>query len=390
MKSISRSRVLDTRNLIPGLLSLLVQVAALVAVLQIIGSGQFFVAVEGEPFPAPNLSHCNNSEECCTRTFRSGPTKKFEFQSELPMRVRPAAHLVDAAYVAKIQKAYALMRSLPNDDGRSFLNQAYLHCVYCDNHLYFPGREYPLEIHSSWLFFPWHRLYLYFHERILAKLLDDDTFALPYWNWDNQSQNPPLANIIPEIYAANKSIDDNRDWNSRNENSSLTNLNALYDPNRNECALRPHIVDFHNENPSESGCPNKTAEFQRTENAHLIYTQVVATPVTPSLFFGQPYRFGDFGAVGGGTVEYTPHGPVHRWTNIKEMGTFKLSAKDPIFFAHHANVDRLWTLWYDLPGGNRKDLTDPDFLETEFTFYDENGDTVSASIAQSLEIDKLR
>ena len=27
------------------------------------------------------------------------------------------------------------------------------------------------------------RFYLYFHERILGKLIGDDTFALPFWNW---------------------------------------------------------------------------------------------------------------------------------------------------------------------------------------------------------------
>jgi polyphenol oxidase len=60
-----------------------------------------------------------------------------------------------------------------------------------------------LEIHFGWLFFAWHRFF-YFHEHILAKLLDDDTFALPFWNWDNQSTNPPLANVLPYAFANKK------------------------------------------------------------------------------------------------------------------------------------------------------------------------------------------
>lgn len=46
----------------------------------------------------------------------------------------------------------------------------------------FPDVE--LQVHSSWLFFPFHRWYLYFFERILGKLIDDESFAIPFWNWD--------------------------------------------------------------------------------------------------------------------------------------------------------------------------------------------------------------
>lgn len=120
------------------------------------------------PFPAPNLQNCRSSEGCCTPAL-SDRSKEFEFPgTNLQLRVRPAAHLVDDAYIAKYQKATELMRALPDTDGRSFLNQYKLHCAYCDNNLYFNAGEngdqasYPLEIHRSWLFFPWHR-YFYQH-----------------------------------------------------------------------------------------------------------------------------------------------------------------------------------------------------------------------------------
>jgi hypothetical protein len=48
-----------------------------------------------------------------------------------------------------------------------------VHCAYC-NELYqysFNGSPYPLQVHGSWFFLPWHRLYLHFHERILISLL---------------------------------------------------------------------------------------------------------------------------------------------------------------------------------------------------------------------------
>ncbi|KAJ6314309.1 hypothetical protein OIU78_017890 [Salix suchowensis] len=57
------------------------------------------------------------------------------------MRMRRAAHLVDSAYVAKYAKAIAMMKSLPDDDPRSFKNQANVHCAYCDDSIYTSMKE---------------------------------------------------------------------------------------------------------------------------------------------------------------------------------------------------------------------------------------------------------
>lgn len=120
-----------------------------------------------------------------------------------------------------------------------------------------------------------------------------------------------------------------------------------------------------------------------------MYVNMVAGGVTPLAFHGRPYRLGDQGGGGRGSIEGTPHGLVHAWVNTKRVA-FKDSASDPIFFAHHANVDRLWSLWKTLPGTARHDISDPDYLNTQFTFYDEDGALVTVSVAQALQIDQLR
>lgn len=349
--------------------------------LAIIGIITLVQTVEGKPFPAPDLKLCNYTvrsfEGCCTLPVRLGSLKKFDFQPQLPMRVRPAAHLIDDAYIAKYQRAVEIMRALPDTDGRSYLAQYRLHCAYCNNHLYYEGREHPLEIHQNWLFLPWHRLYLYFHERILAKLIGDDEFAIPYWAWDNQSPIPPFPGEIPKAFAHEWSLSPN----------AINKTSSLYDPDRNSCSKNPQIVEFQN----FTACPlpqNKSAV--REQNAQLMWTQAVSVSVTPLIMAGAPYRFGDDGGMGMGGIEGRPHGPVHVWTNTKDMGTFKDSAADPIFFSHHANIDRLWEAWKTLPGKYRKDVTDPDYLNTAFTFYDEDGDQVSVTVAQALDLDLLR
>ena len=339
--------------------------------------------VQASPFPAPDLQRCKSAEDCCTAVLDTDPATKFKFQMDLPMRIRPAANSVDAAYAAKIQKAYELMRALPDSDGRSLKNQAKLHCAYCDNNFYFAGNEYPLEIHQSWLFLPWHRLYLYFHERILAQLIGDDSFALPFWYWDDTSLELDSGIRVPELYASQTGY-------GAPENTNQ----SMYDPTRNTCALRPNIVDLRMtifDEPVTEGCPaRKTNAEQRSENAHVMYTHMVTGAATTSLFFGAPYRFGDKGGVGAGTLEMKPHSPIHLWVNIAKMITNRLSAADPIFYAHHANVDRLWTIWKTLPGGIRTDPTDRDFLDTQFTFYNEHGKLVHVTVAQSLNLTNLR
>jgi hypothetical protein len=47
----------------------------------------------------------------------------------------------------------------------------------------------------------------------------------------------------------------------------------------------------------------------------------------------------------------------------------------PIFWLHHANIDRMWNRWL-AQGGGRTDATDADWLNTQFTFYDEAGHAV--------------
>ena len=155
-----------------------------------------------KPIAAPDLSKCGPATlpsgapiDCCP----PNQSTIIDFkppQLTTPLRVRPAAHLVTPEYLAKYKKAVELMKALPADDPRNFTQQAKVHCAYCDgayDQIGFPDLE--IQVHDSWLFFPWHRFYLYFHERILGKLIGDETFALPFWNWD-----APEGMKMPTMY----------------------------------------------------------------------------------------------------------------------------------------------------------------------------------------------
>ncbi|CAM0902902.1 unnamed protein product [Alopecurus aequalis] len=324
------------------------------------------------PIQAPDLRNCHPPDlpntapdtNCCLPY--SAVITDFQLPpagSSAPLRVRPAAHLVDAEYLAKYERAVALMKQLPADDPRSFGQQWRVHCAYCDaayDQVGFPGLD--LQIHNCWLFFPWHRFYLYFHERILGKLIGDDTFALPFWNWD-----APGGMTLPAIYANRSS--------------------PLYDERRNPAHQPPFPLDL-----DYSGAdPNISRVEEIDQNLKIMYRQMVAMAKKTELFLGQPYRAGDAPDPGAGSIESVPHNPVHGWTgdprqpNNEDMGNFYSAARDPVFFAHHGNVDRMWHLWRGLRPGINNDFADPDWLDASFLFYDEEARLVRVRVRDCLD-----
>ncbi|CAK8530510.1 unnamed protein product [Lathyrus sativus] len=325
------------------------------------------------PISPPDLSTCGppdlplgatpNNINCCP----PNSTKIVDFKipsSNQPLRTRQAAHLVNDEYLAKYKKAIQLMKALPSNDPRSFTQQANIHCAYCDgaySQVGFPDLD--LQVHNSWLFFPFHRWYLYFHERILGSLINDPTFALPFWNYDT-----PDGMQFPSIYTDSAS--------------------PLYDKLRSASHQPPTLVNL------DFNDVDGDASDLIANNLTIMYRQVISNGKTSKLFLGNTYRAGDESDPGPGSVENVPHGPVHRWSgddtqpNSENMGTFYAAARDPIFFSHHSNIDRFWSIWKTL-GGKRKDFTDKDWLESAFLFYDENKNLVRVKVKDCLDSKSL-
>lgn len=356
---------LDRRNMLLGLGGLYGAAG--------LGSDRFAIA---DPLLPPDLSKCRTPSglpagvvtECC-------PPYSDEIidykPPRTPLRVRPAAHLVDSEYIAKYNEATKRMRELPDSDPRNFMQQANVHCAYCNgayDQVNYP--EIVLQVHNGWHFFPFHRWYLYFYEKILGKLIDDPTFALPFWNWDH-----PNGMQMPAFFT-NKS-------------------SALYDEKRSIKHQPPSLVDL-NFGLSKDTTP-KTYNEQVQENLSIMYQSMVSGAKLQSLFFGEPYRQGTDKEPGAGTVERTPHTAIHIWggsekdreKNGEDMGNFYSAGRDPMFYSHHANVDRMWSLWKTIGGRKRKDISDPDYLNAEFLFYDENARLVRVKVRDCLDTKKL-
>jgi len=50
------------------------------------------------------------------------------------------------------------------------------------------------------------------------------------------------------------------------------------------------------------------------------------------------------------------HNEVHGWVG-GAMGSIMVSPADPLFWMHHSQVDRLWSMWQSVAGNARKGPT---------------------------------
>jgi tyrosinase len=158
--------------------------------------------------------------------------------------------------------------------------------------------------HSVQYFLAWHRGYLYSFEQALQNLLNDPTFALPYWDYYSYPTMPA-------------EFTDTATGNPFYVQRSGTNVyNAL--------SLSPFAANVVN--------------FQRgTANSF------------------EPL------------IEDRPHAAVHNLIG-GQMGTVAASPMDPIFYLHHANIDRLWDAWVR-SGGKRIPITSNPFNSSDSDSY---------------------
>jgi tyrosinase len=210
--------------------------------------------------------------------------------------------------------------------------------------------------HMSWFFLAWHRMYLYHFEELIRSVIANDpqvsdevksSWALPYWDYTKDE----ASRMLPPAFAAQK-LPGGQD-------------NPLFDDSRN-VALN-----------------NRTGRL--TENAVKITEALKPVRfVTHGLdagFAGPKTKWHHYLPPGAmGPVEGTPHGSVHNMVG-GNMSSLDTAPRDPIFWLHHCNIDRLWEVWLGL-GGGRANTNDPDWLNNqEFYFHDPEGNPVKHTVA---------
>ena len=238
-----------------------------------------------------------------------------------PPLIRQEIHTLalDSPTLVALRKAVLAMKALPRTERRNWFFVANIHGFPAN-----PVTGEPLEPedqkvspadrnkfwstcqHASEFFLPWHRAELLTFERMVREFSGDPKFALPYWD---AFANPKL----PE-------------------------------------AFRVATVD---------GKPNPLRIEDRGFGVNDGTTQVGQLPPgfgVPNALLAANYRGARPNGFGGrgkhpnmtsrvkGFLESPPHDHVHGSLGGL-MGDPDTAGRDPIFYLHHANIDRLWTVW---------------------------------------------
>jgi tyrosinase len=155
--------------------------------------------------------------------------------------------------------------------------------------------------HGQPIFLPWHRAYLYFFELALRDLQSEVT--LPWWDWTTDR-------AIPAAY---------------DEPAPNPLFSARVDP----------IAIEQGEREGDKKAPETLREPGAAGSPPLpTPAQIEAVLALPS-FLDFTHQLENY------------HNNVHVWTGGHEghMSDINFAAFDPIFWAHHVMIDRLWRMW---------------------------------------------
>jgi len=220
----------------------------------------------------------------------------------------------------------------------------YLAAIHGVNRRELPRRRWPRGAtwnecqHNSWFFLPWHRIYLHYFESVVRRTIADlggpSDWALPYWDYSD----PERENVrrLPPAFRE-------RQMPSGDPNPLFVSERA---PGINQGGeLDPLFVDIddamairHFSRPTVDLDPDPANEFV-------------------SSGFGGPRSGWNHSEGALGRLEITPHGQVHVGVGGIDppgwMSLFETAGLDPIFYLHHANIDRLWEAWLGLGDGRK-------------------------------------
>lgn len=147
-------------------------------------------------------------------------------------------------------------------------------------------------VHYNEFFLSWHRAYLLHFERRLQEALGDETLTVPYWNWSKNRRVPAPFWEEPLLHS-----------------------------------------------------PRTATPDKEMDTARVAIDDILAEP-TFAKFGGRPWP-----RQVGGQLEKGPHDYIHVSGVGGDMDSSLTAARDPVFWAHHSNIDRLWAKWQESHSG---------------------------------------
>jgi Common central domain of tyrosinase len=281
-----------------------------------------------------------------------------------PTRQSLSSFSRDPTRVASLRRGVAVMKARAPSDPKSWFFQAATHAyndaAYADALTRDSGvarvdagrfwNKCPHFGQSSADFLIWHRAFIYNFERVLRDAAGDSTLALPYWDYSK-----PEGREFPAIFA-----DEFLDRAGRTPN-------PLYHPNR-ESAFVTGRFDI----------SDAVGEASATMTAANFFSDVGRPGFAGDTLDSQHTQLG--------LIEQRPHNDIHIavggaiGTVNGAMADIPTAAFDPVFWVHHANIDRLWAEWSCMPGKGWGPMPPDAWLDEEpWEFMDVGGGVARGS-----------
>ena len=184
------------------------------------------------------------------------------------------------------------------------------------------------NIHGVAAFLPWHRRFLQAREIALQSC--GYAGPTPYWDWTaaadtSEPRKDPILSPLDGFGGIGR---------PNTEGGSVTVVEGPF------ANLTLHLVQGENDSPFFQ--PNQLRRSLEDR------PDIVKGFTTASVQHAQSYSsFNDYRYY----LEGIPHGAVHTFVGGSMMPSS--SPQEPLFFLHHAQIDRLWALWQEQDRANR-------------------------------------
>ena len=270
--------------------------------------------------------------------------------------VRKNANSAEAqSDIEAMEKAMEIMKSKDCSDPTSWYYQAAIHWVpqEIDSNKLCESYTDWTELKMAWdecthsnsgaeeiNFLIWHRMYIWHFEKIVRKTSGKEDFALPYWGYTNYNN---ADKIMPA------------EW--RNTGSSL------YEDARVKSL--------------NSGKPIEGASRRSIDGSYPKLMEI-----TDYQTFNSNFDRGIHGTMHnyigmGNHIHAIYYNRIMQKNSITGlMSQVPTAAFDPIFWAHHSNIDRVFQKWLNSPNGQKMTLQQLKDNPWKYQFFDENGKSV--------------
>ena len=246
--------------------------------------------------------------------------------------------------------------------------------------------------HMGPQFLPWHRYYLLRIEADMQEVLGDPDFALPYWDWEDcEAGSGDGTNPCPKIFdtdflGSHGGCEDEEmgvtgylvDQGFETYIWSQVDENSMFNTDSLNCSTKPLQRAVGCNEVTDGRLP--TAEdvagiFDRKVYDAESYDTCNTDQDVSFRQYIEGYKQDERRAlcILAGCEN---HGLGHIYIG-GDMGSGGAPSNDPMFFLHHANIDRLWAMWQDNNRASSDTATDygnpdyPDDWRGEIFNFDE-------------------